>query len=142
MNEAYDRKRRVVVGESGLGPYGQVAVSRRHVFTADEPESLGGYDTGPDPLELLLSSLAACTVMTIRMYVNRRRIDVGKITVTVEHEWVRDETGKTRDIFRRLVHVDPRPTSDVLNTLLEVAERCPVHKAITNSPIIETHANP
>ena len=60
MHERY-----VTVGESGNGPYGQFITSDHHVLGADEPLSLGGQDTGPDPYELLLAGLGSCTAMTI-----------------------------------------------------------------------------
>lgn len=142
MDESFDRTRRVVTGESGLGPYGQVVVARRHVYTADEPVGLGGSDTGPDPVEMLMSSLAACTAMTLRMYVEQHALEVGKITVAVEHRWVRDENGRNRDHFEKLVHVDPMPSGDVMDRLMRIAERCPVHRALTTSPVIVSRVDP
>lgn len=136
MNESFDRTRRVVTGESGLGPYGQVIVTRRHVYTADEPVGLGGRDTGPDPIEMLMSSLAACTAMTIRMYVEQHALEVGRITVTVQHQWVRDEQGRSQDHFEKLIHVDPMPCPDIMERLMRIAERCPVHRALTADPVI------
>lgn len=138
MSEAFDRKRQVVVGESGLGPYGQLAVARRHVFTSDEPAGLGGRDTGPDPVELLLSSLAACTAMTMRMYAERHKLDIGRITVTVEHEWAKDEAGRTQDSIRRILQVEPAPEPQVMDRLRNIAERCPVHRMLSHGPQIET----
>jgi putative redox protein len=142
MSETFDRIRRVVSSESGLGPYAQIAVSRRHVFTADEPVSLGGLDTGPDPIEMLISSLAACTAMTIRMYTEQRKLDVGKITVTVEHQWIKGEDGKTRDHLQKLIHFEPMPAPDVLDKILGVAERCPVHRALSGQAVITSRADP
>ena len=142
MDESYNRRRHVVSGESGLGPYGQVLVSRRHVLTADEPAGLGGRDTGPDPMELLMSSLAACTAMTIRMYTEQRKLEIGKITVTVEHQMQKGEDGKTRDHFEKRVHVEPMPTPEILEKVLNIADRCPVHRAMSGQAVIETRAEP
>lgn len=138
MDEAFDRRRRVVVGESGLGHYGQVAVARRHVLTADEPEGLGGKDTGPDPIELLMTSLATCTAMTMRMYINRKHLDVGKITVIVEHEMPSRAARRESDLFVKTVHFEPAPEPDIVNRLLAIADRCPVHQILCGTPTIET----
>lgn len=140
MSEAFDRTRRVVIGESGLGPYGQVAVARRHVFTADEPQGLGGRDTGPDPIEILMASLAACSSMTMRMYAQQKKWEIGKITIAVEHDWISSAGGEKQDRFRRVVTIEPMPEDKVMVKLLEIADRCLVHRALTGSPIIETIA--
>ena len=61
----------VVVTESGNGPYAQFVTAGRHVMGADEPERLGGRDTGPSPYDFLLAGLGACTAMTMRMYATK-----------------------------------------------------------------------
>ena len=62
----------VTVTEGGLGPYAQFVTAGRHVMGADEPEPLGGRDTGASPYEYLLAGLGACTAMTLRMYAARK----------------------------------------------------------------------
>jgi len=136
-DEAFDRRRRVVVCESGLGQYGQVAVSRRHVVTADEPVGLGGMDSGPDPVELMMTSLAACTAMTMRMYANRRQAEVGKITVIVEHEMAA-RSGRDADYFLKTVYFEPEVEPPLAERLLQIADRCPVHQILAGTPVIET----
>lgn len=67
-------ERNVTVVESGNGLFGQFITTAHHVLGADEPSSLGGKDTGPDPYELVLAGLGACTAMTIRMYAQRKQV--------------------------------------------------------------------
>lgn len=137
VDESFDRRRRVVICESGLGQYGQVAVARRHVVTADEPVGLDGMDTGADPIELLMTSLGACTAMTMRMYASRRRAEVGKITVVVEHEMAA-RSGRNAELFLKTVYFEPGIDASLAERLLQIAERCPVHQILAGRPIIES----
>src|SRR5688500_17169677 len=82
MNEASAAVRSVNVGESGLGSFGQIVVSGRHVMGADESERAGGRDTGPDPYDYLCIALGACTSMTIRLYVERKKWPLRRVSVT------------------------------------------------------------
>jgi putative redox protein len=134
MATLFERQRQISVSESGFGPYGQIAATRRHVFAVDEPEALGGSDTGPDPMELLATSLAACTAMTIRMYARRHKLELGRIRVDVSHEWVAPESGERRDRFTRVIAIDPRPSDEVLARLSDIADRCPVHRTLIGNP--------
>src|ERR1700694_4482848 len=76
----------VTVTESGLGPYAQFVTVGRHVMGADEPEPLGGRDTGASPYEYLLAGLGACTAMTLRMYATRKSWPLEKIAVELRHD--------------------------------------------------------
>jgi putative redox protein len=138
MVTLFERQRQISVSESGFGPYGQIAATRRHVFAVDEPEALGGNDTGPDPMELLATSLAACTAMTLRMYARRHKMELGRIRIDVSHEWLVSEAGERRDRFIRVVAIDPRPSDDVLARLRNIADRCPVHRTLTGDPQVDT----
>lgn len=138
MSHPFDRERTARTTESGHGPYGQIVSIRRHIFALDEPESLGGADTGPDPMELLASSLAACTAMTLRMYAQRRKIELGKITVDVSHQWVKGEDGGRADRFVKTISIDPPPSAEILEKLQDIASRCPVHLALTSQPQLDT----
>ena len=80
--------------------------------------------------------------MTVRMYAQQRRLDVGKITVVVEHQWLKDEVGRTLDRIEKLIHIEPQPPDDVLHRLLDIADRCPVHRAMSGSAEIVTRYDP
>ena len=84
MSNAADKI--VMVIESGDGPYAQFVTAGHHVMAADEPQQLGGRDTGLSPYEYLLASLGACTAMTLRMYAARRNWPLRRVTVTLRHE--------------------------------------------------------
>jgi len=126
-------QREVHVVESGNGPYGQFITSGRHVLGADEPEALGGKDTGPDPFELLLAGLGACTAMTIRMYANRKQIALRKVEVKLRH-LQRATAGKDlKDKFERVIMLDGDLTDAQRQHLLEIADRCPVSQTLKRS---------
>ena len=123
-------ERAVTVIESGNGPYAQFVTAGRHVFGADEPESLGGRDTGPDPFEFLLAGLGACTAMTLRMYADRKKMPLVRVEVRLRH-LQRATAGKDiRDIFERVIALTGDLTSEQRQSLLEIAERCPVSKTL------------
>jgi uncharacterized OsmC-like protein/pimeloyl-ACP methyl ester carboxylesterase len=113
-----------------------------HHLMADEPTSYGGSNLGPSPYDLLLMSLGACTSMTLRMYANRRKMDVGDINVRLEHERVHAEdcvdcNEKIERLTRRISftgHLDKSQKQK----MLEIADKCPVHKTLENNPEIVT----
>ncbi len=126
-------EREVHVIESGNGPYGQFITSGRHVLGSDEPEALGGKDTGLDPFELLLAGLGACTAMTIRMYANRKQIALRKVSVELRH-LQRATAGKDfKDKFEHVITLDGDLTDAQRQHLLEIADRCPVSQTLRRS---------
>lgn len=131
---AEQQLRRVVVRESGDGPYGQICMVRTHEFAADKPVASGGADTGPDPFELLMMSLAACTAMTLRMYAQRKDLNVRRITVTVEQD---RNFGESRT-FRRFIEVFPPVCEPISRKLVDIANKCPVHKVLALGTAIHT----
>lgn len=135
-SDAAGTKRGVLASENGNGPYGLVCTARCHSFLSDKPGSSGGSDCGPDPFELLMGSLAACTAMTLRMYVDRRAFDVGAIRVSVEHE----DSGppSAPPTFRRTITLGRVVNDPVLQRLRDIADRCPVHKVIAAGSQVET----
>lgn len=108
--------------------YTQAMRSGRHLLVADEPASMGGEDLGPPPFQLLLSALAACTSMTMRMYAERKGWAVGRIGL---------ELTVRSDPATRVMHIERRiALGDGLDAaararLLEIADRCPVHRALS-----------
>ena len=120
----------VTVIEDSAKPFGQSITDGRHTWNADEPARLGGQDTGPGPYELLASSLGACTSMTLRMYANKKEWPLDHVTVTVEHEKVDNS-----DVMRRHIKVSGQLDEGQTQRLLEIANRCPVHRTL--SPAID-----
>jgi len=103
------------------------------VVVADEPEELGGTNVGPAPGEFLLVSLASCTAITIRMYADRKKWPVEKITVEVDFEKIDNKT-----IFKRELKLEGELTEDQRTRLLQIANACPVHKTLTSPIEIQT----
>jgi putative redox protein len=133
---------RVVVTESGSGPYAQFVTAGRHVMGADEPEQLGGHDTGPSPYEYLLAGLGACTAMTVRMYAARHAWKLDRVSVELRHGKVAQEpamAGKT-DRFERLIRLEGDLTDEQKAKLLDIAERCPVSQTLSRPSIIVTRS--
>jgi len=118
----------------------------RHTLYSDEPVEVGGEDTGPSPYEILLSALGACTGMTISMYAKRKTMPLKGITVYLHHDKVYAEdcaecenpTSKI-DVINREIELIGDLSIDQRNRLLDIANKCPVHKSLTNGITIKTH---
>ncbi len=119
-----------------------------HYLTADEPESVGGDDFGPSPYQLLSASLGACTAMTLRMYANRKNWDPGEIMIHLKHDKMYvtdqgesikegDQSGQKMDVIDRMIEFSEILT-EVQKRLLEIANRCPVHRTLEKSVRINT----
>jgi len=135
----------VVVRETGEGPFAQSIAAGRHLLRADEPQDVGGMDSGPDPYDLLLASLGACTSMTLRMYANRKGWPLERVTVTLTHDKIhaRDCADcKTKDgridRITRQITVAGRLDAEQRAKLLEIADKCPVHRTLTSEVSIAT----
>ncbi|MBW0103812.1 OsmC family protein [Pseudonocardia sp. KRD-291] len=135
----------VVVSAGDARPYGQdVATDLLH-WSADEPVSAGGAGSGPDPYQLLLSSLGACTAITLRMYADRAGLPLDDATVTLTHDRLhaRDcaecetSTGHVDRIVRE-IHLEGDLDDAQRAKLLAIADRCPVHRTLTSEIVIET----
>lgn len=135
---AFPRQGTVLAQERpGVPPYAVDLLAGRHRSTADEPREVGGGDLGPDPYELLSSALAACTAMTIRMYARCKGWELGPVRVAVHHGKVyaqdcaacETKAGKV-DRFERVIEVEPGLTPEQRAKVLEMAEKCPVHRTL------------
>ncbi len=128
-----------VVGETTQGKFLNHVIAGRHHFLADEPEDVGGFDAGPSPFDLLSSGLGACTSMTLRMYADRKALPLERIVVEVDHHKVNPppEDGKV-DVFERRIHLTGDLTETDRQSLLSIANRCPVHLTLERSSHIET----
>lgn len=127
----------VIVAETGAGRYQQSIDIRSHQMLADEPASVGGEDSGPAPFEFLMAGLGACTAMTIRMYAERKQIPLTKVSVALTHNKV-DVDGKLLERIERSITLEGALSAEEQKRLLEIANRCPVHRAITQPLVIET----
>jgi len=137
-----DGPRAARVWETRMSPYEGAMVIGDHSLLVDEPDDLGGMDAGPDPFELVNAGLAACTMMTLRMYADRKAIPLVRADVTVTHhsEKAAPETGLTGNVFERRIRLEGDLTHEQRTRLIEIAERCPVHRALASSNTIRTEA--
>lgn len=119
-----------------------------HALVADEPVAVGGTDAGPSPYGLVSAALASCTAMTLHMYARRKQLPVTGIRVQVAHAKVHEldcetcerDTGAKIDRLERTVWVEGELPEDSRQRLLEIAERCPVHRTLQGAVRIVTRA--
>lgn len=110
---------------------------RGHLLVADEPVDNGGKDAGPTPSELVLAGLAACSASTLRMYIDRKDWDVERIDLELSIQTEKTETGQLSRIDR-VINFTGNITDEQRARLLEIADKCPVHKLLTNPVEIKT----
>ncbi len=135
----------VRVSETREGKFTQAVVTGRHRLRADEPVALGGNDTGPSPYDLLLAGLGACTAMTLRMYAEQKRWPLERVSVELKHEKVHAkdcsecESREGRiDRIEREIDIAGDLDSEQRARLLEIANKCPVHRTLHSEVWIPT----
>lgn len=126
----------IVSAAIGQEPYETKVQARQHTIITDEPLSLGGKDKGMNPFELLAASLATCTAATLKMYIDRKKWEVGGIRVEVKINYNKAESFTNFD--RKISFEDARLTPEALESLYGIANRCPVHKLLEGQVGITT----
>ena len=135
----------VQVTETRMGKFQQVVSMGRHRFFADEPLSVGGLDSGPSPYDLLLASLGACTAMTVRLYADHKTLPLDRVSVALTHakihavdcENCETKEGKI-DRIDRTITFEGNLDDGQRAKLLEIADKCPVHRTLTSEIEIRT----
>jgi len=135
----------VRVAEAGEGRFAQLVAAGRHRLRADEPASAGGDDSGPGPYDLLLAGLGACTSMTVRMYAEQKKWPLEHVTVDLKHDKVHAadcaecETREGRiDRIERVLTLEGDLDDAQRARLLEIANKCPVHRTLHSEVWIPT----
>lgn len=113
----------------------EITSASGNIVIADEPQEAGGKNLGFSPSELLASSLASCTLITLRMYINRKQWDVSEINIKVDFE--RDLDNKI-SLFTRKIEIIGEVDDKQRERLETIANSCPIHKTLTNSIEIKT----
>jgi putative redox protein len=145
--QAVQQTHEVVVRETRAdGPYQNEIFIEGERYLADEPASVGGSGTGPDPYAWVTAGLGACTSMTIRMYAARKGWDVERVSVSLNHDKrhlddCSDCGPKDRiDVFTRDILIEGNLDDTQRERLLEIADRCPVHRTLEGEAVIQTRA--
>lgn len=135
----------VVVRETRRGRFQQEVTAGRHRFLADEPLDVGGLDSGPSPYDLLLAGLGACTAMTLRLYAERKALPLEEVTVALDHSKIHAvdcaecETKEGMiDRIERAITLLGKLDADQRQRLMEIADKCPVHRTLTSEIDIRT----
>lgn len=125
-----------LTGTIGTQKYLCTITWRKGSFFMDEPTTIEGKDLGPDPYTALLASLAACTLSTLRMYIDRKGWDIPEINIALNMSQENDAEITTT--ISRLISFPATIEEDIKNRLLIIAEKCPVSKILKNNIIIKT----
>jgi len=120
----------------------------RHTWTTDEPLAAGGTDTGPDPYELLLSSLAACICLTIAMYCKHKKLSLRSVHASLDFARIHADDCKDcempdRGFIEQItsnVHISGDFDDAQKKRLAQIAQRCPVHKTLAHGIAFEDNA--
>ena len=139
----------VLVRETGGGKFQQEIMSGPHRFLADEPVKAGGLDSGPGPYDLLLASLGACTSMTLRLYADNKKLPLDRVSVRLTHNRIHAEdclNCETKegmvDRIDRNITLEGALSADERKRLLEIADKCPVHRTLESEIEIRTFERP
>jgi len=139
----------VRVTETGEGKFQNAAQAGKHRLFADEPENVGGLDSGPSPYDFLSIALGACTSMTLRLYAEYKNLALGRISVDVSHAKIHardcEESSQSErsvdariDHFERVISVNGDVSEEFRSKIAEIAGKCPVHRTLETAAKIRT----
>jgi len=135
----------VAVSGAGAAPLPQLINMHGHQIRSDEPVKSGGTDTGPDPYDLLLAALGSCTAMTVRLYAAQKQWPLTNVHVTLKHQkiYAQDcaecETKEGRiDQIDRVIRLEGALDDAQRKRLMEIADKCPVHRTLHSEVRIVT----
>lgn len=138
----------VRVTETVQGKYQSLVEIGDHAFIADEPVDVGGLDSGPTPYDLLSAALGTCTVMTLRMYADRKTIALERASCDVTHQKTHaDDMAETQlagfrpDLFTRTIRLEGDIDEATHSRMMEIADKCPVHKTLHKGARVETRSD-
>ena len=141
-----NEEKSVLVRGSAAG-FAQEIHAGPHRLHADEPASAGGTDTGPSPYDLLLAALGACTSMTVAIYARRKAWPLEEVTVHLRHSRIHAadcaECETKEGLLNRIerdIHFSGPLTDEQRSKLLEIANKCPVHRTLMSEIDIKTQA--
>jgi putative redox protein len=147
MVDSGEAPRNVVVRETRNSKFQQTVAIGPHRLLADEPVAAGGEDSGPGPYDFLLAGLGACTSMTLRLYADRKSLPLERVTVTLKHSKIHaqdcaecETKAGTLDQIERVITMDGALDAEQRTKLLEIADKCPVHRTLTSEVHILTRA--
>ncbi|MCV9962721.1 bifunctional alpha/beta hydrolase/OsmC family protein [Pararhizobium sp. BT-229] len=139
----------VRVMETGESRFQNAVQAGSHRLFADEPENVGGLDSGPSPYDFLSIALGACTSMTLRLYADHKKLTLGRIGVDVSHTKIhakdceacteQERSGSARiDQFERVISIDGDVSEEFRDKIAEIAGKCPVHRTLESVARIKT----
>jgi uncharacterized OsmC-like protein len=139
----------VIVCETRRGLFQQEIVSGTHRLLADEPVSAGGLGSGPGPYDLLIAALGACTSMTLRLYADRKQLPLMRVQVRLRHGRIyatdcaecETEEGMI-DRIERIITLEGDLDAEQRARLMEIADKCPVHRTLKSEIDIRTVEEP
>lgn len=126
----------VVVRENGKGRYQQDVIAGQHHLLAGEPQDVGGDDAGPAPFDYVMAGLGACTSITLRMYAERKGLALQGVNVALAMHKV-EVDGAVRNCIERKITLEGDLTDEQRQRMLEIANKCPVHRALSASFVLE-----
>lgn len=139
--------RNVVVRETRNSKFQQTVSIGPHQMLADEPVTAGGEDSGPGPYDYVLAGLGACTSMTMRLYADRKSLPLERVTVTLKHSKIHAEDcaecetkAGMLDQIDRTIAMEGTLDAEQREKLMEIADKCPVHRTLTSEVHIVTRA--
>ncbi|EKE79854.1 bifunctional alpha/beta hydrolase/OsmC family protein [Idiomarina xiamenensis] len=134
LQQAPEQQQALLRVEEKDHKFTQTVVGFSHVWLADEPQAEGGQNLGPSPYEHLLAGLGACTAMTLRMYARHKQLPLDHVNVELSHQ--RNDDGSQQ--IKRQIELRGALTDDQRQRLLEIANKCPVHRTLTGQLAINT----